>query len=172
MRWSYTANTQTFTSTFTNSTQTVGLSGLLWNATINYAILDEAQYNILNPFMMQLRGQAGRFYLSPAIYENDLATGVTVTTADKINITLSTPVPGLKVSDYVSANDELKMIVAKADDSNYTVGHPFRATFAGIPIELNNPTVIMKLADDNYDMNFTPPLIQNVSFSVVEAISI
>ena len=171
MKWSYSGNTQTFTSPINKFTQTVGLSGLLWSASLNWAILEEDDYNILNPFMLQLRGQAGRFYLSPAQYEGDHSTGLTATTADSISVELSSPVSTLNIGNYLSINNELKMIVEKISDTTYKVEPPFRELYIAQPVELNKPTAIMRLLTDTYDMDFRPPIVQNVSFDIIESLA-
>jgi hypothetical protein len=134
--------------------------------------MNETMFNTMNAFLVQLRGMGGRFYYSPKQYFADLATGLTATTSDSISVALSSPVTDLVVGNYISINNELKMIVIKTDDSNYKVEPPFRELYTAQPIELNDPTCIMMLASDDFVMNFKPPVLENTSFDIVEAISV
>ena len=171
--WTKISNTQTFTSPFGKSTQTVGLTGSLWASQLNYPILELEDYDILNAFMIGLRGMAGRFYLSPMQYQPETAhpTGLTATVAGT-QITLSAPAPNLKVGDYISINHELKMVIIANSTTLFTVDQPFRETYTSQPIELNKPDCLMMLSSDNYMMEFRPPLIQSVTVECVEAVTV
>jgi len=171
--WSAQQFAESFQSPFNGGTQTRGFGGsMIWKASFNYPILEQSQFNILNPFMMQLRGISGRVIVTTPQYTNTLATGLTATTADTISVALSAPESGLNVGDYISINNELKMIVIKTDNSNYKVEPPFRQLYTAQAIELNNPTCIMQLVDGTFNMDFRPPLFQSASFDLIEALSV
>ena len=165
--WSRISNTQAFTSPFTSSTQTVGMSGALWKAQINHGILTDVDFNVIHPFIVGLRGRAGRFYLTPYQYQKNLTntTGRATGTA----LTLNSSVAGLGVGDYISVNYELKMLIAGSGTS-WTVDTPFRQIYSGVTIELNKPSCLMMLINDDFPMTFEPPLLSSATVECIEAI--
>ena len=169
--WTRVSNTMTFTSPSTKATQTLGLSASLWSASLTYNTLQESEFNTLNGFIMSLRGRAGRFYLSPPQYpKTEFSDALTATTSGT-TVTLSSGESTLDVGHYLSINSELKMIISKTSDTIYTVDEPFSQVYTAQAIKLNAPECIMMLSDDNFKMDYRPPLFSGATINCIEALT-
>jgi hypothetical protein len=65
VQWGPVANTQTITSPFDSSTQTVANPGQRWKASVSWPRLPRAQWPVLAAFLSYLGGRAGRFTFGP-----------------------------------------------------------------------------------------------------------
>ncbi|MCF6267636.1 MAG: hypothetical protein L3J57_13985 [Desulfuromusa sp.] len=177
-----------FRSPLNGVTQTLELPGARWAADISFAKMTDGNKRILSAFLVALRGQAGRFYLSdptnqtPAGSVNgapviDTAVSDTPTLIGSSGWTVSA-IGVLKAGDMIGfATGELKMVVADvdADASGQAIIHvepPCREQPTdGTTIVTDAPTCIMRLVDDNQaSWNASPPKRYIFSLSCEEAI--
>jgi hypothetical protein len=182
--WSLVSNTQTFQSPLSGSVQTVEMPGARWRVSFTLSSLDAADSAALRSFLVQLRGQAGRFYLHNFARPTPrgIATGTPVVSgASQTGNTLvtsgwSNSVAGiLKAGDYFSVNSELKMLVADASSNGsgvatLTFEPPLRSSPAnGASITTNKPTATFRLDEDTVRWVTSAPLLDTISIAATEA---
>lgn len=154
-------NTQQTRSELNGTVQTLALPGDKWTANLTFNNLTGEQARLMRAFLASLRGQSGRFYLTPPgwkragtgtgtpLVKGSGQTGSSITTdgwtANYAGVVLA--------GDYINIGTELKMVTADAtSDSggNATISFipPIRTTPAdNSSVVVTAPTVIMALAD-------------------------
>lgn len=180
-------NTLAFSSPLNRAVQTAELPGALWIGELSYdsRTLIEADRLLLQAWLAQLRGRAGRFFMSdlsmPA--PKGVATGTPVVAgAAQTGASLATSgwtasvTNILKTGDLIGVNGELKRIVANASSSGtgtatLTFEPPLRASPANLAaIVTAAPTFTAMLADDDQDHFLVqPPLQSDVTLKFSEA---
>jgi len=162
--WSLITTTQTSKSPLNGAVQTLELPGAAWAAEVLFVPLTQQQKRTLAAFLVQLRGQAGRFYLNE-IKSGLLGSGSGVPVVDT-SVSNTTTLIGssgwtasatgvLKAGDMIGfSNDELKMVVADVDadvsgQATIQIEPPFRhQPTDATSIVTSSPTCIMRLVDD------------------------
>ena len=164
------SNNQVFTSPFSKTIQTYGMSAGIWGATIQHEHLNKTEWQELYGFLVGLRGRAGRFYLKVPQYDESIATGITATTSGTA-LTLGSAVSALNVGNYISMEHRLRMIVGKTSDTIYTIDEPFNSDYLiATAIELNEPDCLMMLKNDELNMGFTGKYFSDVTVECIEAL--
>lgn len=160
------SNTTAFTSPLSQSVQTIEMPGARWRFSFALNDLAEADSALVQGFLAQLRGQAGRFYLHNLARPTPRgsATGTPlVKGASQTGTSIATDgwTPSqagiLKVGDFFKIGDELKMVVGAdvASDSGGNATIVFEPPIRSSPadnsaIATGSPTAIFKLpGDDN-----------------------
>lgn len=160
--WGFDEKDQALESPMDDTEQAVNLTGGKWRASIDFVNVTPSRMSQLRGFLMKLKGQAGRFYLSPPNYKPQgyapVSTQGRVNGGSQVGNSLITDgwTPSLlifKSGDYIEVNGELKVVV---DDcmSNATG----QATLSIEPelrtspldnglIEVNEPRCVMKLVN-------------------------
>lgn len=181
--WSLVSNTQSFVSPLSGAVQTVEMPGARWRAVFTLSALDATDSAALRAFLVQLRGQSGRFYLynfarqapmgvatGSASVDGSGQTGTTLaTTGWTINQTGI-----LKAGDFIGVNGELKMVVADCNSNasgqaTVTFEPPLRSSPpGGSSITVTRPTAIFKLDEDAVRWVTTAPLLDSVTISCTE----
>ena len=182
MEWALVANTQTFTSPLTNSVQTVELPGARWRVDFTLRNLDEADTAVLQAFLAQLRGRAGRFTLHhfarPA--PRGTARGTPLVkgasqTGTSLLIDGMTVGATLLPGDFFAVNGQLKMATATATangsgEATVSFEPPLRASPAdNAVVTLESPTATFMLAGDEMSAITRAGLRSEVRIEAMEA---
>lgn len=182
--WSLVSNTQTFQSPLSGSVQTLEMPGARWRAAFTLSALEDVDSAALRAFLVQLRGQSGRFYLynfarsAPAgvavgtpIVSGAGQTGTTLVTSGWLNSITGI----LKAGDYFGVNGELKMVVADTNSNGagvatITFEPPLRSSPANsAAITVSKPTAVFKLDEDTVRWVTTAPKLDSISITATEA---
>lgn len=148
--WGIVTNTQVTSSPISKSVQTQELPGARWKATLSFIDLPPSEARTLIPFLIQLRGRSGRFYLhdfSHPLPAQGTKAAEAVTISDAVTIASIADTSDLTIGDYVEVNDEVKIITAIPTSTTVTVEPPFRDQTAGTAT-FDNASCIMMLQDD------------------------
>lgn len=185
--WGIQANSQTMQSELDGSVQTAALPGDKWADVLTFTnLFDVAKTRALIAFLASLRGESGRFYLSPPGYKragsgagSPLVKGAAQTGLSIITDGWTASQTGvLLVGDYFQIGNELKMVTAGANSDpggNATLYFtpPIRISPAdNAAVVITKPTCIMKLKDNSQARwPSQPGRIYAMSIAVEEAIS-
>ena len=179
------ANTQQTRSELNGVVQTLALPGDRWTASMNFNNLQDPKARIMRAFLASLRGQAGRFYLSPPGYRRaGVGTGTPlVKGASQVGSSIATdgwtPSQSTVVcaGDYIQIGTELKMITADANSDaggNATLSFtpPIRVSPAdNASVITSKPCCIMCLTDGKQSRwQSQPTPILNLSIACEEPI--
>ena len=165
------SNTQSFTSPLSGTTQTLEMPGAHWHLKMAFGGLSDAERRLLQAFLAQCRGQAGRFYYGdPAFLINGPSGSIPGTPlidgAAQSGTTLNTKgwTPSqsniLKAGDYFhytngSSGREMHMVVADANSdgsglSALSIEPAIRvAPDDAAAITVTNAMCQMRLVDNN-----------------------
>lgn len=186
--WKLRSRTQVFTSPLVGTTQTLELPGSRWAAEIAFPILKADEKRALSAFLVQLRGRAGRFYLSDLSNRGPagsvLGTPVVDLSVSNTSVLIGSSGWTANSSGVLLAGDmigfstgELKMVVADVDSDSsgqaiIQVEPPCRTQPGdATPIVTSSPTCVMRLSDDDQaSWKASPPLLYEFSISCEEAI--
>lgn len=183
--WGSTPNSQTGRSDLNGSSQTASLPGDAWNDVLTFTNVYDPNARILRAFITSLRGESGRFYISPPGYVNaGVGTGsplVKGAAQTGLSITIDGCTPSvtgwLLAGDYIQIGDELKMMTADANSDssgNATLNFtpPIRVSPAdNSAVVVTNPKAIMKLKDNEQaKFPMQPGHIYAVSIAIEEAL--
>jgi hypothetical protein len=188
--WRLRARTQTHTSPFDGTVQTLALPGARWEATLTWRTLPPAEYRLLEAFLASLGGMAGRFFYGP-IHAPRRATGggsPAINGGSQTGSTLS--ISGFSASaqaflagDWLSYTDtsnrrRLHQVTANVTANGSGVASvPMapairRAGANGAAVNIASPTGTFMLAsDDAGEIQVRAPLLGAVSISIVEALA-
>ncbi|MBF0095479.1 MAG: hypothetical protein HQL34_13170 [Alphaproteobacteria bacterium] len=187
--WKLQTNTQTFESPLSKATQTAELAGSRWAATLTWNNLPPAEHRAWLVIQARLRGAAGRCYLGPSFAYPRVGAGggsPLVDGAGQTGTTLVVKGAAADVSGWLRAGDffsfdagtgrELKLCTADANSNGsgaVTIAFepPIRVSpAANAPLEIANPTAIMRLIDDaQAAWTIKPPNLGDGSSQFVEA---
>lgn len=169
IEWGNEANTQVFESPLNRSDDTVALPGDRWFATVSMPTLSsrsefQRAARVLAAFLMQLRGQSGRCYMTPSDYIGPDGTAAgpgKVNGASQVSSSLVTDgwtpnqtglfLPG----DYIQAGSQLFMVMAAvptdaSGNATIPVMPPIRRSPTdNADIITTAPKCIMKLTSDD-----------------------
>jgi len=184
--WGLQPNTQNTRSELDGTVQTLALPGDVWSGVLTFSNKFDPEARILRAFLSSLRGQAGRFYLSPPGYRQaGTAPGSPIVKgASQTGLALATDgwTPSqtgiLLAGDYFEVNGELKIMTADADSDsggNATLNFtpPLRTSPAdNAAITTTDPKVTMMLKDANQARwQAQPTPIYALSIAVQEALA-
>lgn len=178
------SNTITFKSPLSGATQTIEFPSPRWHFGFTMQHLEEADAALLQAFLVQLRGQAGRFYmynmarsaprgsnLGTPIVAGAAQTGTTLTTS---GWTVS-QTGVLKIGDFFKIGNELKMVVSADVNSDsgglatITFEPPIRSSPTdATAVATTAPTAIFKLTEDVNTWNTVSPLWTTFTISGIE----
>ncbi|ATA22629.1 hypothetical protein BIY26_09540 [Brenneria goodwinii] len=180
--WRLESNSKSFRSPFNGATQTVRYPGSRWRCTLSLNNMPDDKSRRVEALVASLDGEYGRVKLwdygrrgrtpagSPLVAES----GQTGTELNTYGWTPGTIV--LKTGDYITVNDELKIIVADAvsDGNGFSVINiaPMLRSSppADSPIEIQKPYGIFKLIDNDQGvMNRVPGVFTSTSIELEEA---
>lgn len=185
VRWALVANTQTFTSPLSGSSQSLELPGAKWKADLTFDGLPDDQARPLIAFLVSLRGSSGRFTLhnhghpkprgtiaGAPVINGAGQTGNTVLMSGWTGTLLAGDYIGLPIAGAGGATHELKMVVADATGpAAVQIESPIRVSpTAGAPVITASPTSVMRLIDDNqtsHGRGGTP--VYSIRMSCIEA---
>lgn len=180
------SNTQTFVSPLNRNAQTQELPGAMWRAECEVAPMLRADAAAVLAFFVKLRGQAGRFYLTPpgggtplGLAEGTPAVKGAAQTGTVLETDGWDPLTTFLAGSYLSFDTtygrELKMLVedASADstgDMTLTIEPPIRTAPADDALlTIASPTGIFRLADDAAAWSIAEAQIHGLSFTAVES---
>ncbi|GAB6125033.1 hypothetical protein [Humidesulfovibrio idahonensis] len=187
--WRTIANTQTWTSPLNGSEQTAELPGARWWFRVGYQNMREDDWRMVDAFLAQLRGMAGRVLLSPLHGEapRGVATGLPIVYgADQLGRSMATSgwtantAHILRVGDYFSvptlSGPELKIITADvasdaAGKATLTFEPPLRnSPDNGASITVADPVCPMRLKDgDQGEFALTNMRLGSVTLEFAES---
>lgn len=186
--WRLQANTARFESPISSRVQTIAHPGSRWVGQMQFQSLNQARKALLSAFINRLEGSNGRFYAGPVpghVLQGAGGGTPKVKGADQTGCTLETDgwpnsTTVLKAGDYFSFDTsdgrELKQVVEDA-----TTNESGEVTISFVPhirtspadnadLEIDNPTCVMMLRDDNQgDVVTQANLLSTASFSLIEA---
>lgn len=183
MSWQLFSNSQTFTSVFTGSEQTVRFPGSHWRCTLTFNNLTENTSRELEVLMAQLDGESGRVKISNWIRPGLLNKGEpTVSVANQTGAILQTK--GwlansivLRKGDYITVSNELKMITDNViSDKSGGAVIPISPILRRSPavnekIETVRPYGIFKLtSNDQGSFQYRPGVFSSVTINLKEAL--
>ena len=183
-------HTQTHRSPLDGTEQTLELPGAVWELTVSWESLDAADTRVLAAFLANLRGAAGRFYYSPALWSPRRAAGggsPLVNGGAQSGGSLITDgwTPSAEVAlagdwlsfDDVGARRRLHMVTATAtaDGSGaatLAITPPIRRAPADdAAVEVVAPAGVFRLpGDDAPEMQLRPPMLGSLTLTMVEAL--
>lgn len=183
-------NTQTHRSPLDGTEQTLEMPGAVWELTVSWESLDATDTRVLAAFLADLRGAAGRFYYSPAVWSPRRAAGggtPVVNGAGQSGAALITDgwTPSAQVAlpgDWLSFDDSfgrrrLHMVTATAaangsGQATIAITPPIRRAPAdNAPVEVVAPSGVFRLpTDDAPEMQLRPPMLGSVTLTMVEAL--
>ncbi|MCD2526851.1 hypothetical protein LPL65_02255 [Providencia huaxiensis] len=183
MSWQLFSNSQTFTSVFTGSEQTVRFPGSHWRCALTFNNLTENISRELEVLMAQLDGESGRVKISNWIRPGLLNKGEpTVSVANQTGAILQTK--GwlansivLRKGDYITVSNELKMITDNViSDKSGGAVVPISPILRRSPavnekIETVRPYGIFKLtSNDQGSFQYRPGVFSSVTINLKEAL--
>lgn len=195
--WGLQANTQNARSELNGTVQTLALPGDIWTGTLTFTNKVGAQANMLRAFLASLRGQAGRFTITPPGYNGPdasitalwasggiITTSAICLTADSTLITADSTISidmtytyWLAPGDYFEVLGELKMVTASVLDFDagtcaISFVPPLRQDVPyGTSIITDKPTCIAMLKDPNQARwQMQPGILYAMSIAIEEAI--
>ncbi|HEM8303989.1 MULTISPECIES: hypothetical protein [Providencia] len=183
MSWQLFSNSQTFTSVFTGSEQTVRFPGSHWRCTLTFNNLTENTSRELEVLMAQLDGESGRVKISNWVRPGLLNKGEpTVSVANQTGAILQTK--GwlansivLRKGDYITVSNELKMITDNViSDKSGGAVIPISPILRRSPavnekIETVRPYGIFKLtSNDQGSFQYRPGVFSSVTINLKEAL--
>lgn len=184
-------NSQTHRSPLDGTTQTLEMPGSVWEFTVTWESLQEPDWRTLGAFLSRLRGRAGRFTFSPAIFapRRGIGTGSPIIFAandigDSIFTAGWTPAaPDVFLAgdwfSYVDTGGRQRLHMATADVSaaggggaTVQITPPIRTPgAASAPIEVVAPVGVFMLTDDGApEMAVRPPRLGAVTLTMQEAL--
>lgn len=161
--WGFKSNTLAFESPLDGTVQTSSMAGGKWLAALTFSSTTPERMRPLRGFLMALKGQAGRFYLSPSLYvpggnvlSSNLGlvmgagqTGTTLTTDGWTPSTLL-----FKSGDMFEINGELKVVTADCSSGGTGIcSISFQPELRTSPpdnqaLVVEHPRCVMKLVND------------------------
>jgi hypothetical protein len=186
--WRLRSRTQTHTSPLDGTVQTLALPGARWEAALNWAAMEEADWRALAAFLARLGGQAGRFTFGP-IHAPRRATGggtPVVNGASQAGATLS--VRGWSANaqaflagdwlSYVDTTGRARLHQVTADVTangsgvaSVPIAPAIRRSGAnGAAVQVTAPVGVFRLGDDAQDVAVRPARFAAVAFDIVEAL--
>lgn len=189
VNWKPRSNSLTFRSPLDGTVQTLELPGTVWTATVSWNTLPTAQWRVLQAFIAQLRGAAGRFYYGPPHATTRQATGSigtpVVQAAGQTGNALAIQGSGASqtiflAGDFIAYDTavgrQLHVITANvltngSGQSSLPIEPPIRVSpAAGAAIIHNSPTCVMRLIDDDVgDMAIRPGPLAALTLDMIEA---
>lgn len=185
VEWGLQSNTQNTRSELDGTVQTLSLPGDIWTGTLTFSNKQDPDARTLRAFLASLRGQAGRFYLSPPGYRR-VGTGTgtpLVKGAAQTGSTIITDgwdinqIAAICAGDYFQIGTELKMATADGNTSasgEMTISFvpPIRVSPAdNSAVVVTSPKAIMMLKDGNQARwQAQPTPIYALSIAVEEAL--
>jgi hypothetical protein len=189
--WRLRATTQTHTSPFDGTTQTLALPAARWEASLAWQTLTVAQYRTLSAWLAGLQGQAGRFRFGP--YQSHLSRlavggGVPVVNgAGQSGATLSirgfaANADAFRAGDFLSYLDtsgraRLHQVTADVTASAggiaaVSITPPIRRAGAdGVAVEIAAPFGFFRMTEDAQDIAVRPGPFASVSLEMTEALA-
>jgi hypothetical protein len=180
--------TQTHSSPFDGTTQTLTQPGARWAVSATWPSLMESDRRTMEAFLASLLGRAGRFTFGP-IHAPRRATGtgtVLVNGGSQTGSTLNVDGFGAShqafvVGDFLSYVDpagrsRLHMATATvaangSGEAAVAIVPPLRTSPANnAAVEIVAPLGVFMLTDDEFGLTTRPPLIGSVSLEMVEAL--
>ncbi|QCJ70441.1 hypothetical protein [Providencia heimbachae] len=183
MNWLLVSNSQTFTSVFTGSVQTVRFPGSRWRCVLTFNNLAENISRELEVLMAQLDGESGRVKISNWIRSGLSGKGAPVVSmANQTGSVLQTK--GwlansivLRKGDYITVSNELKMVTNNIiSDKEGNAQIPISPTLRNSPsinekIETIKPYGIFKLTtNDQGNFQYRPGVFSSVTINLEEAL--
>lgn len=184
-------NSQTHRSPLDGTTQTLEMPGSVWEFSVQWQSLPEADWRVLSAFLANLRGRAGRFTFSPAIFAPRRGTGAgtpVISVANDTGLDIATSgwaasAPNaFRAGDWLSYTDtggRLRLHMATADVSATAGGAatvqltpPVRVPGASsAPIEVVAPVGVFMLTDDAApEVEIRAPRLGGITLTMVEAL--
>ena len=160
LTWRPESNTKTFRSPFNGASQTVRFPGTRWMCSLTFNNLSDEKSRRIDSLVAELDGEYGRVKIrdwgrsgrTPA--GSPLVDGANQTGTELHSKGWTAGMVVLRQGDYITVNDELKMVTADVSSaSNGTALIPFAPMLRSSPpanavIEVANPYGIFKLKDN------------------------
>lgn len=160
LTWRPESNTKTFRSPFNGASQTVRFPGTRWVCSLTFNNLSDEKARRIDSLVAELDGEYGRVKIrdwgrsgrTPA--GSPLVDGANQSGTELHSKGWTAGMVVLRQGDYITVNDELKMVTADVSSaSNGTALIPFAPMLRSSPpanavIEVANPYGIFKLKDN------------------------
>jgi hypothetical protein len=175
-------------SRYSGARQVISYPYAIWELEATLVEYDSTQASLIRSFLVQLEGQKNTFRLPVPAYThpsttfagNGTANGAAAARVSSIPVTgLTASIPIVSEGDYISINDELKLVTASvASNASGQATIPFKPALrkpiaSGQAIIFQNPTILMQATNDDVaSWGISPPARQNVKFKAMEAIEL
>lgn len=178
--WYLKSNGTSFISPWNGQTQTMRYPGSAWKATMTLRNLDDFESRAVEAIIAELDGLSGRIRLRDFGRHPLPAKGApTVNGAGQTGSNLSTKgwAANTKVllrGDYITVNDELKLVLADVTSNTTGVALVRIAPMLrnqpanGAPIEVTNPYGIFRLNKDENGMDREPGIVNGTTLEFIE----
>lgn len=183
-------NTQSHRSPLDGTEQTLEMPGAVWELTASWESLGTDDQRVLAAFLADLRGGAGRFTYSPAVWAPRRATGggtPLVNGGGQSGKQLATDgwASGVQVAragDWLSFDDtsgrrRLHMVTADAmsdasGQATLSISPPIRRSpLNDAALDVTTPSGVFRLpSDDAPEMSIRPPMLGALTLTMVEAL--
>ena len=186
--WDLRANTQTHSSPFDQTTQTLALPGARWVVNLSWPTLSQDDWRTLSGFLAGLGGSAGRFTYGPS-HAPRRATGTgapamngSIQTGSAISVKgWEASAQAFRIGDYLSYLDSSgrSLLHIVRADSNATglgfaavsIAPPVRRSVAdGTAIEVAAPLGVFRLANGASPISVRPGAFGELSIDIEETL--
>lgn len=179
--WFLSSNGTSFTSPWNGQTQTVRYPGSAWEAQMTLSNLDDFESREVEVIIVQLDGMAGRIRLrdfgrfGSAPKGNPLVNGAGQTGTALVTDGWTPSVKVLSRGDYITVNDELKMVTADiTSNASGAATILFGPQLRNSPgdnsvIEVANPYGIFRLQQGKNGVKRSPAFNNDFTLNFVEA---
>lgn len=178
--WTLVSNGSSFTSPWNGQTQTARYPGSAWKAQMTLSNLDDYESRAVEVIIFQLDGMSGRVKLHdfgrfPAPVKGTPrvnGAGQTGTSVATDGWTASTKV--LSAGDYITVNDELKMVLADVtSNASGAATVPIAPQLRNSPadnlvIEVANPYAIFRLEKNENGVKRSPAFNNDITLNFIE----
>jgi hypothetical protein len=180
LTWGLRSSTLTHLSPLSGSMRTLSTPGARWAFSAAWPAISGSDRRLIEAFIAQLNGRAGRFYYSPPEYHFPKGTARTATvngagqTGSAINVSL-VAFATLLAGDFFEVNGELKRMTASATAdaggaATLSFGPPLRAAPPnGAAISLTAPRATFMLSDDQAALPVGPGGYADFTLDAIEA---
>lgn len=179
--WSLASNGSSFTSPWNGQSQTVRYPGSAWKAQMSLSNLDDLESREVEALIFELDGMSGRIKLwDMGRFPGTVKGTPRVNGSNQTGATLVTDgwTPSVKVlsrGDYVTVNDEMKMILRDvtsnaSGQANLPIGPMLRQSPPdNLVIEVANPYAIFRLEKNENGVKRSPAFNNDITLNFVES---
>ena len=178
--WTLKSNGSSFSSPWNGQTQTVRYPGSAWKAQMTLSDLDDYESRAVEVLIFELDGLAGRVKLwdfgrfAGTVKGTPRVNGAGQTGVSLVTDGWTASVKVLSKGDYITVNDELKMVLSDVTSNasgaaTVRIAPQLRNSPAdNLVIEVANPYGIFRLEKDENGVKRSPAFNNNITLNFIE----